>query len=164
MELLLAGDVVTMPHQDLRPRRNGQMFTPKFFVSGIIQLNGLLSTQHLRAHSGSSLDLTMPHLIRVLPRRVIRTAERRLPSHTRIPLRPKPSPHPFHALKQTSRAHFATTASMKSSTPTMTSTSREFDPEIKDMASYIHNYKIDSDLAVCFPLPCSRSWSLWPES
>ncbi|KAL9131684.1 MAG: hypothetical protein Q9217_000425 [Psora testacea] len=24
---------------------------------------------------------------------------------------------------------------------------REFDPEIKDMASYIHNYKIDSDLA-----------------
>ena len=27
-------------------------------------------------------------------------------------------------------------------------TMREFDPEIKDMASYIHNYKIDSDLAV----------------
>ena len=28
---------------------------------------------------------------------------------------------------------------------------REFDPEIKDMASYIHNYKVDSDLAVgCF--------------
>nr|AUW30776.1 putative 2-methylcitrate dehydratase [Cladonia uncialis subsp. uncialis] len=26
-------------------------------------------------------------------------------------------------------------------------TMREFDPEIKDMASYIHNYKIDSDLA-----------------
>lgn len=24
----------------------------------------------------------------------------------------------------------------------------EFDPEIKDMADYIHNYKIDSDLAV----------------
>lgn len=30
----------------------------------------------------------------------------------------------------------------------MTGGSREFDPEIKDMASYIHNYKIDSDLAV----------------
>ena len=28
---------------------------------------------------------------------------------------------------------------------------REHDPEIKDMASYIHNYKIDSDLAVRIP-------------
>ncbi len=25
---------------------------------------------------------------------------------------------------------------------------REYDPEIKDMANYIHSYKIDSDLAV----------------
>lgn len=25
---------------------------------------------------------------------------------------------------------------------------REHDPEIKDMASYIHNYKVNSDLAV----------------
>lgn len=31
--------------------------------------------------------------------------------------------------------------------------SRDFDPEIKDMASYIHNYKIDSDLAVSSPYP-----------
>ena len=28
---------------------------------------------------------------------------------------------------------------------------REYDPEIKDMASYVHNYKIDSDLAVSYP-------------
>lgn len=27
-------------------------------------------------------------------------------------------------------------------------TERVYDPEIKDMASYIHNYKVDSDLAV----------------
>lgn len=27
---------------------------------------------------------------------------------------------------------------------------REYDPEIKDMASYVHNYKIDSDLAVSY--------------
>lgn len=27
---------------------------------------------------------------------------------------------------------------------------REYDQEIKDMASYVHNYKVDSDLAVCF--------------
>jgi 2-methylcitrate dehydratase len=26
----------------------------------------------------------------------------------------------------------------------------EFDREITDMASYIHNYKVDSELAVCF--------------
>lgn len=25
----------------------------------------------------------------------------------------------------------------------------EFDREISDMASYIHNYKVDSELAVC---------------
>jgi 2-methylcitrate dehydratase len=25
---------------------------------------------------------------------------------------------------------------------------QEYDPEIKDMASYIHNYKVDSELAV----------------
>lgn len=29
----------------------------------------------------------------------------------------------------------------------------EFDREIVDMASYIHNYKIDSELAVCFSGP-----------
>jgi len=27
---------------------------------------------------------------------------------------------------------------------------REYDPEIKDTASYVHNYKIDSDLAVSY--------------
>lgn len=26
---------------------------------------------------------------------------------------------------------------------------QEYDPEIQDMASYIHNYKIDSPVAVC---------------
>ena len=39
-------------------------------------------------------------------------------------------------------------ANLKSNAPAMAGV-REFDPEIKDMASYIHNYKIDSDLAVC---------------
>lgn len=44
-----------------------------------------------------------------------------------------------------------TMASLKSSAPAMPSGSRQFDPEIKDMANYIHHYKIDSDLAVCLP-------------
>ena len=39
-------------------------------------------------------------------------------------------------------------ATLKSNAPAMAGV-REFDPEIKDMANYIHNYKIDSDLAVC---------------
>ena len=38
--------------------------------------------------------------------------------------------------------------SLKSDAPAVAGV-REFDPEIKDMANYIHNYKIDSDLAVC---------------
>lgn len=38
-------------------------------------------------------------------------------------------------------------ASLRSNAPRVT-TSREFDPEIKDMANYVHNYKVDSDLAV----------------
>ena len=39
-------------------------------------------------------------------------------------------------------------ATLKSNAPAMAGV-REFDPEIKDMANYIHNYKINSDLAVC---------------
>ena len=38
-------------------------------------------------------------------------------------------------------------AALKSNAPA-TGGVREFDPEIKDMASYVHKYKIDSDLAV----------------
>ena len=30
----------------------------------------------------------------------------------------------------------------------MVAMAREYDPEIKDMAKYVHNYKINSDLAV----------------
>lgn len=29
---------------------------------------------------------------------------------------------------------------------------REYDPEIKDIAGYVHNYKIDSDLAASAPV------------
>lgn len=31
-----------------------------------------------------------------------------------------------------------------------------YDPEIKDIANYIHSYAIDSDLAVSSPLPRNR--------
>jgi len=35
---------------------------------------------------------------------------------------------------------------------------RQYDPEIRDMASYVHNYKIDSDLAVIPPSCTSLAW------
>lgn len=38
-------------------------------------------------------------------------------------------------------------SSLKSGAPVVPST-REYDPEIRDIASYIHNTKIDSELAV----------------
>jgi 2-methylcitrate dehydratase len=38
-------------------------------------------------------------------------------------------------------------SSLKSAAPPVAS-KREFDPEIKDMASYIHNTPIESELAV----------------
>lgn len=32
---------------------------------------------------------------------------------------------------------------------------RAYDPEIKDMADYVHNYKIKSDLAASAPTPAN---------
>ena len=44
-------------------------------------------------------------------------------------------------------------SSLKSNAPAK-SVAQPFDPEIEDMAKYIHNYKVDSDLAVCGLLWC----------
>lgn len=38
-------------------------------------------------------------------------------------------------------------SSLQASAPA--STDKSYDPEIKDMADYIHHYNVDSDLAVC---------------
>lgn len=45
-------------------------------------------------------------------------------------------------------AQFSTMPALNSSAPSPAGR-REFDPEILDMAKYVHEYKIDSDLAVC---------------
>lgn len=45
-------------------------------------------------------------------------------------------------------ASISSVAPLKFSAPIAAAGVREYDPEIKDMASYVHNYKIDSDLAV----------------
>lgn len=47
------------------------------------------------------------------------------------------------------RHQFSSTAGLRSDRPkASTVTMREFDPEIKDLANYVHNYQIKSDLAV----------------
>lgn len=43
---------------------------------------------------------------------------------------------------------FSTMAALQSAAPPV-SGDKTYDPEIQDMASYIHQYKVDSDLAVC---------------
>ncbi|KAL2828155.1 MmgE/PrpD family-domain-containing protein [Aspergillus cavernicola] len=49
------------------------------------------------------------------------------------------------ALPRVSR--FSTMASLQSAAPIPAAAQKDYDPEIKDMADYIHNYKLDSDLA-----------------
>jgi 2-methylcitrate dehydratase len=48
-----------------------------------------------------------------------------------------------------SASSFSTMSSLKSSAPPVAS-KREYDPEIKDIASYIHNTPVDSELAVWY--------------
>ncbi|KAH7358382.1 2-methylcitrate dehydratase [Plectosphaerella cucumerina] len=43
--------------------------------------------------------------------------------------------------------NFSTTSARTSGAPTMSAEAREYDPEINDIASYVNNYKVDSDLA-----------------
>lgn len=78
---------------------------------------------------------------RVIPRNL------RLNS-TRIPpfsLRPAACYYPIPMA-----ASISSLGPLKSSAPIAVARAREYDPEIKDMASYVHNFKIDSDLAVSF--------------
>lgn len=46
---------------------------------------------------------------------------------------------------------FSTMSKLQSGAPPAP-VAREYDPEIKDIASYVHNTPIDSDLAVCNPI------------
>jgi 2-methylcitrate dehydratase len=44
-------------------------------------------------------------------------------------------------------------APLQSGAPVPPAADKAYDPEIKDMADYIHNYNVNSDLAVSYPLP-----------
>lgn len=56
-----------------------------------------------------------------------------------------------------SRSNFSTSTSKLSGAPIMASNSREYDPEIKDIADFVANKTIDSELAVSFVPVRSRN-------
>lgn len=84
------------------------------------------------------------HVSRVIPRN-LRISSRRIPLFS---LRPATCYYPISMA-----ASISSVAPLKFSAPIAAAGLREYDPEIKDMASYVHNYKIDSDLAVS-SIPC----------
>jgi 2-methylcitrate dehydratase len=57
-------------------------------------------------------------------------------------------------------ASFSTVPARKGDAVASPAASRDFDPEIVDMANYIHNYNIDSDLAVSFCIQSFHSFAV----
>lgn len=54
-------------------------------------------------------------------------------------------------------------AARQSAAPAVPSGDKAYDPEIQDMASYVHQYNVDSDLAVSFrvtPCACRAEWNV----
>ncbi|KLJ12193.1 2-methylcitrate dehydratase [Blastomyces silverae] len=62
-------------------------------------------------------------------------------------LRSSSSRSAFSSKLLQSRSSFSTMSALNSAAPVTPAPAREYDPEINDMASYIHHYKVDSDLA-----------------
>src|SRR5450432_3884665 len=87
--------------------------------------------------------------------RSVRTATRslRLPAIRPTALRAPSIAHKakanFGPALRPATAKFSTMAALQSGAPPPAQ-AREYDPEIKDIASYIHHTPITSDLAVCF--------------
>ena len=79
-------------------------------------------------------------------RRLTHTSPRTLARISRFPtLASSLSITPRISVPRTPR--FSTMAARQSTAPAV-HTDKSYDPEIQDMASYIHDYKVDSDLAV----------------
>jgi 2-methylcitrate dehydratase len=79
-------------------------------------------------------------------RRLTHTSPRTLARISRLPtLASSPFITPRFSVPRTPR--FSTMAARQSAAPAVP-TDKSYDPEIQDMASYIHDYKVDSDLAV----------------
>lgn len=54
---------------------------------------------------------------------------------------------PTAARNPSSSYNFSTSSARQSGAPAMTAEPRDYDPEINDIANYVNNYKVDSDLA-----------------
>ncbi|KAJ5822652.1 hypothetical protein N7447_004992 [Penicillium robsamsonii] len=79
-------------------------------------------------------------------RRLTHTSPRTLARISRLPtLASSLSISPF-SVPRTRTPRFSTMAARQSAAPAV-HTDKSYDPEIQDMASYIHDYKVDSDLA-----------------
>lgn len=83
--------------------------------------------------------------------RTLRTATKQLRFQSPRGLRvaaPLVARSSFGARSSLSGAAFSTSAATRSGAPDMSSAPREYDPEIKDIADYVANKTIDSELAV----------------
>lgn len=58
-------------------------------------------------------------------------------------------------------SHFSTMSPLQQASPT---TDKSYDPEIKDMAAYIHQYDVNSDLAVRYSCIPRDNWEGHRES
>ena len=82
----------------------------------------------------------------------IRAAARPLASHL--------SRQQFLISRNTMAASFSTVPARKGDAVASPAAPRDYDPEIVDMASYIHNYNVDSDLAVGFYVRSFHSFAV----
>jgi len=85
-------------------------------------------------------------------RNICRTASRNLTRRAPVStsLRALASAAPSSRLSQRIAPAFSTMASLRSGAQADPKGPKEFDPEITEMANYIHNYSIKSDLAVSY--------------
>jgi hypothetical protein len=109
----------------------------------------LLLNLHLFPSSGPIVILCLLPFTMSLPvRRLTHTAPRTLARISRLPTLASRISVPTLTPRTPRTPRFSTMAARQSAAPTVP-TDRPYDPEIQDMASYIHDYKVDSDLAVC---------------
>lgn len=79
-----------------------------------------------------------------------RTVRQRIAVTSRAvrPIAAKSTPFASIAPRVSTSSKFSTMAALKSGQTLGHITNRDFDPEIKDVASYVHNTPIESELAV----------------
>lgn len=81
------------------------------------------------------------------PRTLARISFSRFPTSTSTCTLAARSPASAIASRISGTSQFSTMAARQSAAPAAPA-DKSYDPEIQDMANYIHDYKVDSDLAV----------------